>query len=57
MAVYRKTLICSKAETTYGATASTNGTDYLVTLADASITPLSAESRFWTVRLVPPFRR
>ena len=44
MAVYRKTLICSKAETTYGATASTNGTDYLVTLADASITPLSAES-------------
>ena len=44
MAVYRKTLICSKAETTYGVTASTAGADYLVTLADASITPLSAES-------------
>jgi hypothetical protein len=44
MAVYRKTLICSKAEATYGVTASTAGADYLVTLADASITPLSAES-------------
>jgi len=44
MAAYRKTLICSKAEATYGATASTAGADYLVALADASITPLSAES-------------
>jgi len=44
MAVYRKTIVCSKAETTYGTTASTAGADYLVTLADASITPLAAES-------------
>lgn len=44
MALFRKTFICSKAESSYGATASTSGTDYLVTLGDASITPLSAES-------------
>jgi hypothetical protein len=44
MSLYRKSLVCSKAETTYGQTASTNGTDYLVALADVSITPLSAES-------------
>jgi len=44
MAVYRKTIVCSKAETTYGQTASTAGADYLITLADASISPLVAES-------------
>ena len=44
MSLYRRSLVCSRGETTYGQTASTNGTDYLVTLADVSITPLSAES-------------
>jgi hypothetical protein len=44
MARYANTLFCSRAEPTYGATAGTNGSDYLVVLADASITPLSAES-------------
>ena len=44
MALYRKSLVCSRGETTYAQTAGTNGTDYLVTLADVSITPLSAES-------------
>ena len=44
MALYRKRLFCSKAEATYGTTASTAGADYLVTLADLSITPLAAES-------------
>lgn len=45
MAVYRKTIVCSKAEATYGQTASTAGADYLITLADASISPLVAESK------------
>jgi len=44
MGVYRKTIVCSKAEATYGQTASTAGADYLITLADASISPLVAES-------------
>jgi hypothetical protein len=44
MALFRKTFICSKAEATYGTTASTGGADYLVTLGDASITPLAATS-------------
>ena len=44
MSLYRRSLVCSRGETTYGQTASTNGTDYLVTLADVSITPLSADS-------------
>ena len=41
---FRKQLVCSKAEATYGVTASTAGADYLITLADGSITPLVAES-------------
>jgi hypothetical protein len=46
MATYfRNTILCSKAETTYGQTASTAGADYLITLADASISPLVAESK------------
>jgi hypothetical protein len=45
MALYRRAWFCSKAEATYGVTASTAGADYLVTLADLSITPLSAESK------------
>jgi len=45
MALYRKRLFCSQAESSYGTTASTSGNDYLVTLADLSITPLVAESK------------
>jgi hypothetical protein len=44
MALYIRRLFCSKAESSYGQTASTAGADFLVTLADASITPLSAET-------------
>jgi hypothetical protein len=44
MALYKRRLFCSKAESSYGQTASTAGADFLVTLADASITPLSAET-------------
>ena len=45
MATYfRNTIVCSKAEATYGVTASTAGADYLITLADATISPLVAES-------------
>ena len=44
MSLYERSLVCSRAEPAYAQTASTNGTDYLVTLADVSITPLSAES-------------
>ena len=44
MARYDSTFICVKAEPSYAATASTGGADYLITLGDASITPLSAES-------------
>jgi hypothetical protein len=44
MALYIRRLFCSKAESSYSQTASTAGADFLVTLADASITPLSAET-------------
>jgi hypothetical protein len=44
MALFRRIWIMAKAETTYGVSASAAGADYLVALADASITPLAAES-------------